>query len=53
MKSVTIELEVKERLGRLKRELSLHQGIKYGYRDVLRYLLSLAEDESRWRVIQQ
>ena len=53
VKSITIELEVKNRLARLRRELSLQLGRRCSYRDVLRYLLDLAEDEARWRIIQQ
>lgn len=49
MKSITVELDVKERLARLKRELSLQLGRRCGYKDVLRYLLDLAGDEAGWQ----
>jgi len=53
VKTITIELDVKERLGRLKREMSLQLGRRCSYRDVLRYLLDLAEEEAKWRVTQR
>ncbi|WP_309492287.1 hypothetical protein [Candidatus Hecatella orcuttiae] len=53
VKTVTVELEVKKRLGRLKREMSLQWGRKCSYSDVLRYLLGLAEGEAGWRDIRR
>ena len=53
MKSVTIELDVKERLARLKRELSLQLGRRCDYKDVLRYLLEMAGDEVGWQDIRR
>jgi len=53
VKSITIELDVKERLARLKRELSLQLGRKCDYGDVLRYLLDLAGDEVGWQDIRR
>lgn len=53
VKSLTIEVDVKERLARLKRDLSLQLGKRCNYKDVIRYLLDLAGDEARWQDTQR
>jgi len=53
VKSMTVELDVKERLAMLRRDLSLQLDKRCNYKDVIRYLLDLAGDEARWQDIQR